>query len=219
MNRQNHNTYIQAIFIIVLLCSFNSFSQDKITTTNINPKDLPKGITYKGNIKTAVRWTDKLGDNIVITSETGEFTSKKEEPTDDFREAALYAYHYIIEKDSIKLNWKVSDFVKDCPFDIEANFIKNTFQVTDINNDGVAEVWLMYKILCTSDVSPAEMKIIMYEGQQKYAMRGQNKVKVSDKDFMGGEYKFDIAFMNAPESYRTFAKKLWNKNVMQVWGE
>ena len=62
------------------------------------------------------------------------------------------------------------------------------------------------------------MKIIMYQGQQKYAMRGQNKVKVSDKEFYGGDYKFDNAFLDGPTMFRDFAKKMWNKNIMQIWG-
>ena len=203
---------------MTLLCSLTAYGQGQIKTTNLGLTKLPNGIKFSGKIKTAVRWTDKSGDNIVITTETGEKTSKKEEPMDDFREASLYAYHYIVVKDSTFLTWKIYDFVKDCSFDIEASFIKNSFQVTDLNNDGVAEVWIMYKTVCTSDVSPCDMKIIMYQGQQKYAMRGQNKVKVSDKKFYGGDYKFDNAFLDGPTMFRDFAKKMWNKNIMQIWG-
>ncbi len=211
-------TYITGLYLLTLLCSLTAYGQGQIKTTNLSLTKLPNGIKFSGKIKTAVRWTDKSGDNIVITTETGEKTNKKEEPTDDGREASLYAYHYIVGKDSTFLAWKIYDFVKDCSFDIEASFIKNSFQVTDLNNDGVAEVWIMYKIVCTSDVSPCDMKIIMYQGQQKYAMRGQNKVKVSDKEFYGGDYKFDNAFLDGPTMFRDFAKKMWNKNIMQIWG-
>ena len=34
----------------------------------------------------------------------------------------------------------------------------------------------MYKTVCHVDVSPCDMKIIMYQGGQKYAIRGKNKV-------------------------------------------
>ena len=211
-------TYIRGLYLLTLLCSLTAYGQGQIKTTNLSLTKLPNGIKFSGKIKTAVRWTDKSGDNIVITTETGEKTSKKEEPTDDVREASLYAYHYIVGKDRTFLTWKIYDFVKDCSFDIEASFIKNSFQVTDLNNDGFAEVWIMYKTVCTSDVSPCDMKIIMYQGQQKYAMRGQNKVKVSDKEFYGGDYKFDNAFLDGPTMFRDFAKKMWNKNIMQIWG-
>ena len=207
------------IYILTLLCSIATFGKGQINTTNLDTTNLPTGIKFLGNIKTAVRWTDKLGDNIVITTETGE-TINKTAPSDDFRDAALYAYHFIVGKDSTNLTWKVYDFIKECPLDMEANFVKNTFQVTDLNNDGVSEVWLMYKTVCHGDVSPCDMKIIMYQGQQKYAMRGQNKVQVSDKEFDGGDYKFDKAFIDGPTTFRDFARKLWDKNIMQTtWEE
>ena len=206
------------IYLLTLLCSMAAFGQGQINTTNLDTTNLPNGIKFIGNIKTAVRWADKLGDNIVITTETGEIINKIA-PSADFRDATLYAYHFIVVKDSTNLTWKVYDFIKECPLDMEANFVKNTFQVTDLNNDGVSEVWLMYKTVCHGDVSPCDMKIIMYQGQQKYAMRGQNKVQVSDKEFNGGDYKFDKAFIDGPATFRDFAIKLWDKNIMQTWEE
>jgi hypothetical protein len=79
----------------------------------------------------------------------------------------------------------------------------------------MGEVWIMYTTVCHGDVSPGDMKIIMYEGKQKFAMRGHDKVQVSEKDFDGGDYKFDQAFNAGPKAFRDFAVKLWNKNIMQ----
>ena len=214
--QKKEKTYKIGLYILTLLCSMTAFGQGQINITNLDTTKLPNGIKFTGNIISAVRWTDKLGDNIVITTETGESINKTA-PSDDYRDAALYAYHYIVTKDSINLTWKVYDFIKACPLDIEANFVKNTFQVTDLNNDGVAEVWLMYKTICHGDISPCNMKIIMYQGTQKYAMRGQNKVQASDKAFYGGDYKFDNAFINGPTIFMNFAIKLWDKNIMQTW--
>ncbi len=68
------------------------------------------------------------------------------------------------------------DFAKECPLYIQVNFIRNTFAVTDLNKNGKAEVWLMYKTACRSDVSPANMKIVMYEGNKKYMQEEQTKL-------------------------------------------
>lgn len=206
------------IYLLALLCSLTVSGQEQIIAINLDTTQLPSGIKYTGTIKTAVRWTDNSGDNIIITTETGE-TINKTAPSDDYRDAALYAYHYIVDIDSTNLTWKVYDFIQECPVDIEANFIKNTFQITDLNKDGVAEAWIMYKTVCHGDVSPCDMKIIMYQGLQKYAMRGKNKVQISDKEFNGGNYKFDNAFSEGAKVFREFAIKLWNKNIMQTWGE
>lgn len=198
--------------IVFLLVASSSFSQIKLAKLNTNA--IPKGIRYTGQIKNAVQWVDSLGINIVVTTETGETATNSK---DDARDAALYALHYVVKGDSLNLICKLYDFVKACPVDIKASFIKNTFAVTDLNKNGRAEVWLMYKTVCHGDVSPANMKIIMFEAGKKYAVRGTNKVKVSEKEFMGGEYNFDEAFKKAPEIFREFAKKLWAKHIMETW--
>jgi hypothetical protein len=168
---------------------------------------LPKGITYKGEFKDGIRYFDKSGEHIVIITETGEY--RRNEYGND---AELFAYNFAVNEDNtIKQIWKVYDFYQECPVDIAANFVENTFQITDLNNDGIAEIWLVYIIGCKGDVSPWDMKIIMYEGNQKFAMRGKQK-NVAEEWIFGGEYKFDSAFDNGAKVFRDFAKKLWNEN-------
>jgi hypothetical protein len=203
-------------FGLISLLSLTTRAQSPIKVTNLDKSKLPAGIKYAGKLKNAIRWTDKLGDNIVVTSETGNYTNPKFKHESDGVDAELYALHYLVG-DSLQQTWKVYDFIKDCPVDIEAKFIKNTLQITDLNNDGIGEVWIMYKTVCHGDVSPCDMKIIMYEGKQKYAMRGHNKVQLSEKEFDGGDYKFDPAFTAGPSAFRDFALKLWNKNILQVF--
>ncbi len=207
-------------FIVLLFVIFAAsiskpvLAQEQINAKPISPSDLPAGINYEGNIKEVFTFSDAMGENIVITSETGIYKSKKWKHETEGSDAELFAYHYILDGNNAKQTWRVYDLIKDCPVDIEAKFLKNTLSVTDLNNDGVAEIWVMYKTVCHGDVSPCDMKIIMYEGQQKFAMRGHNKVKYSENDFVGGDYTFDKAFKSAPDSFRTFALNLWNKNIM-----
>ncbi|MES2517521.1 MAG: hypothetical protein V4585_05415 [Bacteroidota bacterium] len=210
------NTFKKVLFIFPLLCSITGFGQVPIKSTKLAINRLPFNIKVEGKTKNAIRWTDNLGDNIVVTTETGIYQSKKMIHENDGADAELFAFHFIVSKNEVKQTWKVYDFISDCPVDIEATFIKNTLQVTDLNNDGIAEIWLMYKTVCHGDVSPSDMKIIMYQGQQKFAVRGKNKVKLSDKESYGGEYKFDPAFNNGPKAFIEFAKNLWNKNIMQA---
>ena len=201
------------IYIILLLLPCSAFSQLKIN--KLNKLSIPSSVKYDGHMINAVSWKDSLGDNIIITTETGETPSKNMDA--DYKDAALYAYHYIARKNSYTLTWKVNDQVKDCLVDIRANFIKNTFAITDLNNDGKAEAWLMYKTVCHGDVSPSNMKIIMYEDDKKYAMRGRNKVPASANKYIVGEYTFDSAFKYAPKVFREYALKLWHKNIVETW--
>jgi len=194
-----------------------------LTVQKIDSTQFPASIKYEGFVKNAVRWKDKLGDNIVITTETGYHINKKfEHESENSSDAELFAYHYIISGNQAKQTWRIYDFIADCPVDIVASFVKNTFQVTDLNNNGIAETWLMYKTTCHGDVSPCDMKIIMYEGNQKYAIRGESKVAVGiddngEKQFIGGEYKMDENLKKGPKVFKEFAQKLWKDNLIENW--
>lgn len=199
-------------FALVIL-THATYSQ--VAITKLDAKSIPAAIKYTGHIVDAVRWADSSGEHIVITSETGPTPNKSSE--DDGSDAALYAYHYLVSPDSLQLTWRIYDFIKDCSVDIKASFVKNTFAVTDLNHDGKAEVWVVYKTVCHGDVSPLTMKIIMYEDNKKYAIRGSTRVQPAPGQTMGGEYTFDNAFKNGPEVFREYAKKLWAKNVVEKW--
>jgi hypothetical protein len=191
--------------------------QDTIQIVDINLKQLPKGIKYSGKIKQALRWIDSNGDNIILTTETGIYQNPKVNHENEGTDADIYAYHFVISENEAKSSWKVHDFIHDCPVDLEANFIRNTLQITDLNKNGIGEVWLMYKTACHGDVSPADMKIIMYEGNSRFKMSGQNKVEFGPGDYLGGDYTFDKAFKEGPKEFKDFAKNLWKKNIMQSW--
>jgi hypothetical protein len=205
-------------FSLAILFPMTMVAQSTVKeVTHLDSSELPMGIKYSGKLKDAIGWLDGLGYNIVVTVETGICTNPKFKHENEGSDAELFAYHYNNDGDNLQQTWKVYDFIKDCPVDLEASFVKNTLQVTDLNNNGIGEVWIMYKTVCHGDVSPLDMKIIMYESKQKYAMRGRNKVRVSEKDFEGGDYKFDAAFTAGPAAFRDFALKLWNKNILQKW--
>jgi hypothetical protein len=188
--------------------------------TKIDSSQFPKSLKYEGFVKNAVRWKDELGDNIVITTETGIFRSEKfQHEFEESGDAELFGYHFLVKENEVIQTWKMYDYIDDCPVDIVASFVKNTFKITDLDNNGIAEIWLMYKTVCHGDVSSSEMKIIMYQGKQKFAMRGQNKVQIGIDDngkeiFEGGRHKFDEAFNKSPKVFKDFALKLWNRNIM-----
>jgi hypothetical protein len=200
--------------LVSLILTQTCFAQFKLTKLDKN--SIPKSIQYRGNIVEAVRWTDDTGDNIVILTATDK-TQSKNAPDDSYSDGALYAYHYLVSGDSTKQTWKVYDYVKECPVDMFLYFLDKTFAVTDLNKDGKAEVWIMYKVSCQGDVSPIPMKIIMYQDNKKFAVRGTTKVKVSATDYMGGEYSFDEAFKNAPKEFRQYAEKLWKEHKVETW--
>ena len=203
------------IVFLLLILSINVIAQSKITFVKLAEKDIPKEIIISGKITEAISLNDKNGENIVVLSETGEYENKDSE--NNGRDAEIFAYNFIRNEKSVQQKWRIYDYIKDCPVDIEANFIKNTLKATDLNKNGIAEIWMMYKKVCHGDVSPCEMKIIMYEGNNKFAMRGENRVQLSKTEFFGGTYKFDKAFNESTKEIKEFAKSMWKKNIYQKW--
>jgi hypothetical protein len=208
--------FLVNFFIIGAAGSVSLCGQDLPKQSLVLEANSPKGVALSGAFKQALRWTDRNGENLVVLSESGIKENKKQP---EYRDAEIFACHFALKGQKPQQTWRVYDFSKDCPLDVEARFLNKGLRVTELSGDGVGEVWLVYKIACRGDVSPAAMKIIMYEGKKKFAMRGRNKVQTAENQFEGGEFEFDEAFKNAPQSIRDYAKKLWEENVTETFGE
>ena len=199
-------------FLILTIYFLSAFAvKAQVSISKLDVKTLPKEIKYEGRIRSAISWKDKDGSHILITSETGVHVNKKFKHIEDGRDAELFAYHFLMKDETPTQIWKIYDLVQDCVLDLMASFTNDVPRVTDLNHDGIAEVWLVYKRGCFGDVSPREMKLIMYEGTKKYALRGEEKL-IMDKTY-GGSYKFDEAFTQGPKEFLKFAKQLWDSNA------
>jgi hypothetical protein len=200
--------------ILIIILAKTCPAQPRLT--HLDKNSIPKLIHYTGQIIQAARWVDSAGDNIVILSAT---KSQSKNAPDDGVDGALYACHYLVSHDSVNQTWKVYDYIKQCPVDMILYFVDKAFAVTDLNNDGKAEVWIMYKVSCQGDVSPVPMKIIMYEGNKKFAVRGTTRVQPGENEFAGGEFSFDDAFRNAPLVFRQYAENLWKQHKTERWNQ
>lgn len=184
----------------------------KPTVTPVNA--VPSGLRglFKGSFKQGFRWADLNGDNWLILTQTGEFTppgrKRRKDDADEFRHAELYAYRFVNVNGVFSKAWQITDFVRECPVDITAEFIFPATEITDLNGNGVAEVWVMYKTACRGDVSPAKLKIIMYENVQKYAMRGRARIELPPDFAEGGDMTPDAA-LAANRVFLRHAESKW----------
>lgn len=204
---------MKTIFQCILLLLSSQLALAQIKVTKLDKNSIPKSVKYKGHIVNAASYSDTDGDHLIITTETGIVDTPNPPDNSGFSDAAVYAYHYKITGNNYTLTWQMQDFVNTCPVDVSAKFLPDTFAITDLDYNGKAEIWLMYITACRGDVSPANMKIIMYEGDKKYAMRGQDRVQATDTQKIGGEYKFDYAFKACSTAFKTYALALWKKKI------
>jgi hypothetical protein len=210
----------------LVLVSLAAASPSQIQILGFTPKALPEEIHYKGKVVAGARWLDKKGENLVLLCETGSFQSpvsprSKNNPYGEWgRAAELHAYHYTKTKGKWTRLWKLKDSVKICPYDLEAAFLPNSLTITDLDNNGIAESTLLYKLGCRSDVSPLQLKLIMHEGKAKYALRGETRVRLGGPDEkVGGQKTTDPAFRQAPRVFLDYAVQQWNAFVEEKFNE
>lgn len=170
-------------------------------------KDLvPSFLKNENEIIEAVKWNDKLGENLIVITLTDERIIDGDDRIKEF-----FVYHYIVKDTSAEVLWKSYDFVKDCPFDITLEFIDSSLTVTDLDGDDIAETSFMYKLSCRSDVSPDDLKLIMHEGQDKYAIRGEMILKINDEEPTPGKMTIDDSFNYTKGIFKDFAVGQWKK--------
>jgi len=193
--------------------------KDEIIMKDFNKNDLPSDIKYQGSVINGKRWLDKSGENIVILTTTKEHSTGKKGYDDEFERAKeLYGYQYVKKSDGWSQLWKINDFINNCPVDVTLEFIGGSLTITDLNSDGIGESTFLYKMACRGDVSPCDMKLIMHEGETKYAIRGTMKLFV-DGSWHGGEMKVDKSFDGAPSGFLEYAKEQWNKFKTEKLGK
>ncbi len=214
---------MKSFFFLLFLASFH-FSLAQKDVHQVAISDLPKDIQEVNGISTAVRWTDSLGDNILITTKKiitniphestldeyerklNTFTRNTAAPSDRST-MPTFAYHFLVVKDSAILTWKVVGLTQLCEGE-DVNHTKQWFVVTDLNRDSRGEVWLIYQSMCEGDETPTvHMKVVMCEGDARYTMSGEAGTEAPAENF------FDSNFKKLPQGFKDYARDLWKKFV------
>jgi hypothetical protein len=165
-----------------------------------------RSLDHVGTIIGGAHWRDRNGENMLIVSR--QYTPSKE--AGDGQIEQLRGYHYVITTDSTRLLWKIQDEADNwCDL---GHGLVSPVEVRDLDGDGVAENAFVYNVWGSCDVSPIPYKLMLHSGEQKYAVRGTNRV-FDGADSLGGEYKLDPAFDKAPEAFRQLAEEMWGKYV------
>ena len=165
---------------------------------------LPLPSSYQ--LKRAKKWHDVSGENWLVLYETGAYIEKGQSNAS----AKLSAVLYQKTDSGFVTKWKMMDHINNCELDIVCAFYDDHLTITDLDSNGLAEITMVYALSCKGDVSPNEKKLLMYEGEQKYAIRGE-ELMLLQKDSIGGSWKADTAFSKAPKVFLTYAIDHWQK--------
>ena len=166
----------------------------------------------QGNLVQGIHFADGQGEGLVLLTES-DTLEEIDEYENEVKSKELYAYGYRLVERNAHLMWRITDFTRLCDLDgFEAAFITEGLTFTDLDNNGIAEIWVPYVLSCRGDIGPMTMKIIMYEGAQKYAVRGETRARVFEDEYAGGECTLDDSFTSASPEFSTFARQLWDNH-------
>jgi len=190
-------------------------SEKSIQIDTISYDEIPKYLEFRGTVVEALKWTDSLGENILIQTVTGHFFWKdyNKDSTEYMLhdKSELYAYLFIKKKGYKTFNriWKVYDYTECFGVDWFTGFIPKATTITDLDNDGISEISMPYVLICRGGMDPGTMKIIMYEGNTKYALRGSTMLFCKGDHPYGGKYKPSDNLTNE-KTFNEFLTKRWN---------
>ncbi len=185
--------------------------QEDFKTNVVNWSGIPDAIKkdLSGKLQYAINWDDKLGINFLLFT-TKNMASKAGEDALDYN---LFAYHYIYNnKNDFKRLWKTQDFDKECMFDSQLRLLEESVKISDLDGDKIAETTYIYTLGCISDLSPYDMKLIMHEGKEKMAIRGQVRLSIDGylEDNAKINYTIDSeSFKEQPSQFQQFAEDYW----------
>jgi hypothetical protein len=177
----------------------------------LRAKELPRGVKAPKGFESALRWTDKNGENLLILAL---FKTSGKDATGDVLPSAVLTIDHLLISDGQKTRSlrSVRDGVEPCDFDLTAEFLGDA-ELTDLDADGIAEVTVAYQLSCKSDVSPDIVKLLVLENGEKYILRGESMYPGDNGKMLGGKFKPDPDPAKWPKVFLDHARATWKQIV------
>lgn len=168
------------------------------------------GIKPTGTLAAARQVQDAGGRHVlVLTSTVG---PSRHQPDASEGRIDLRASYYDEQPSGWQEAWTIKDFV-DCPeVDMVGKFLPKGLGVTDLDRDGVAEVTVPYFTFCGGGVDPGVLKVILRQGGTKFALRGENEIRLKGQPQDGGRYTPDKdLLLPANAVFKRHLDKVWQQ--------
>ena len=119
-----------------------------------------------------------------------------------------------VKKEKCIERWKIKDFSSNPSQTI--NYISDSFEVIDVNNDGIKETSFFY-IIDNDGLDPFELKFMLHNKDKKLAIRGKiPRVAASTADY---HFSFDESFSTEDKDIILYSLSRWNKQVKKLLNE
>lgn len=192
-------------------------SDKSIMIDTISYDEIPKYLDFRGTVVEALKWSDSMGEYILIQAVTGHFNWKEYDKDSanyilqDKSELYAYLFQNTNADHTFKLKWRMYDYTECFGVDWYTGFVPQATTITDLDNDGTTEVSIPYVLICRGGMDPGVMKIIMYEGSTKYSLRGSTTLMCDSQHPYGGEFT-PSDNLKDQSIFLDFLTKHWNSN-------
>lgn len=219
-------------------------SADFMKPQKISMQELPEEVTVYGTFNEAWKWADSLGENIFVLSHEVKKEKSNDEFSDEAQSGSVKTAHYLLKDGKYRSVRTSNDDESSCSFDLVCDFIPGSTTITDLDNNGFAEIKYQFTKACRSDVSPASMTLVLRENGKNHILMGTRWVAYADgmtfniteenvnldgtrklEDEMAelersmGKYNSEYQFSNASPAFLSFARKEWIKYAEEKMGE
>jgi len=192
-----------------------SVSDKRLDISTLNYYQIPKDIDFRGIVVEAIKWKDSEGDKILVQSITGQYEAKEygidsiSYTMQDRSELLVYLFLKRAGEEEYTKAWKYSD-INDCfGFDWYTGFISHATTITDLDDDGISEITFPYVLICHTKKEVGDMKIVMYEGKDRYEVSGNTTIDCSNANPNNGVFTKSEK-LNYRPVFADFLKKRWN---------
>lgn len=156
-----------------------------------------------------IQFRDGSGRNLLALKRTESSQLLADSQTESLITLSARLYRRVQPGESLQQVWEIKDWVSCVGLDVSADFIPEATAITDLNDDGRAEVTVAYRLFCGGGVDPKDLKVIMREGERKYAIRGQSTILVDGEAPYGGQREKDTSLSFAPKVFVDHLEKTW----------
>lgn len=180
----------------------NVSSVNRFALLPFDKSGTPLKDSLQGHLVDGAKWTDREGEHLVLLLQTDNVMVR------DKQNQRITVYCYQRDSGYWKQKWMVQDRIADCPVDAVCEFFPGSLSVTDVDHNDMGEVCFLYKLSCKGDASPDDKKLILYEGNAKYAIRGNTILEYSGGR-EGGAKMIDPSFNKASKELMNYANARW----------
>lgn len=175
----------------------------KVRSIEFDPARYPLQQLPPGDILGDLAFIDASGENHVV------FTRTELSRDEHVYTSVLRIKHVVRQNDTVNEVRTYTERIDDCEFDVVLEPKFGEWSISDVDNDGIGELSMGYTADCISDISPLIHKVLVTEGGEKYALRGQTYLEFPGMAVEGGKYIAD----EMPPAFLQQARQVWERTA------